>query len=102
MGSGGARVSTITAASAALPSGPGRPRCGIKSADSAHVCVRDLDHDGPHRHPLRGEWLNTSPAAAFCPARQATNAGYGSCGRDPSHQGGHIDYVRNIYWQAKS
>jgi hypothetical protein len=80
----------------------GRPAlCGDR-ADPVQSCFRELGHDGPHRHPARGEWLNLSPAARVCDDRGATPHGVGRCTRDLGHEGAHADYKRNLYWQATS
>jgi hypothetical protein len=79
---------------------PAPPLCGDR-ADAVQSCARDLGHNGPHRHPERGEWLNLSADAAICPARTTSNLGGARCRRDPGHEGGHADHKRGIYWQAE-
>lgn len=76
--------------------------CGDR-ADALQSCRRPPGHDGPHRHPERGEWLNDDRAARFCDERSGNAGGPGGrCARDPGHEGGHSDYKRGIYWQAAS
>ena len=74
------------------------PLCGDR-ADPVQSCLRPHGHDGPHRHPQRGEWLNNDKAARFCDDKGVTGVGVGHCTRDIGHEGGHSDYKRGLYWQ---